>query len=277
MWVWKNGEWTPSSKLPLLLENRGFLFGEGLFETIKIKRSKPIFLSLHLERMKSSSLSLHIPLPFTLKKIESGVRETISRNGLKEGILRIILTPLSSSSLLLLWTEEGNPYEEKRSFRALLSSFTRNERSPLISHKTLNSYENFLARREAIQEGYDEAILLNRRSEVAEGAFSNIFLVKGETLLTPPLSSGCFPGITRRKILEIARREKVEVKETFLTLRDLEQAEGIFFTSSLMGIMPCKEMAYRMKKGIHRIELPPEPSLVFFLKERLSQEEKSLY
>jgi len=143
---------------------------------------------------------------------------------------------------MLIKTEDRVPYKNKPFFRSIISSFRRNPLSPLASHKTLSYYENLLARREAAGQGYDEAILFNIREEISEGAYSNFFIIKKGRLLTPPLSSGILPGITRRKVMEIARDKGIEVEERVVLLKDLQEADETFFTSSLMGVMPCREI-----------------------------------
>ncbi len=205
---------------------------------MKIREGRHVFLLEHLDRLLNSSRELEIPSPFSREEIAEGCRNTIQANAVEKGILRIYLTPL----LILIKTDAGLPYETKPFFRSIISSFRRNASSPLAFHKTLNYYENILARREANQQGYDEAILLNLRGEISEGAYSNLFMVKKGRLLTPSLSSGLLPGITRRKVMEIARETGIEVEERVLLPKDLQEADEAFFTSALMGVIPCKEI-----------------------------------
>ncbi|MCD6521412.1 aminotransferase class IV family protein [Candidatus Calescamantes bacterium] len=260
--IWWNGKFHPYEEIRVFVEDPAFLYGEGLFETIKVIDGGPCFLEEHWERLSSSALRLSIPLRFEKEEVKEAVKELIKRNSIREGVLHFYLTPIS----LYLSVKPSLPYGDRDAFRAIISSFRRNEFSPLTRHKVMNFYENRLARREAEEKGYDEAILLNTRGEVAEGAYSNIFIVKNGILLTPPVESGALPGIVRKKVLEIAEREGIKVKEAKLHLEDLKQCEEIFFTSSLAGVMPCREVEKFFKNN----NFP----LTLFLKEKFLRVER---
>ena len=236
--IWKNGKVFLEREWKSLLSNTGFLYGEGLFETVKLREGNPIFLEEHLTRMLDSSHILDIPCSLSRREIIEGCKNIVKENGLSDGVLRIYLTP----SVVFIKTDSTVPYKDKKFFRSIISSFKRNLSSPLVYHKTLNYYENLLAKREALKEGYDEAILLNIKGEISEGAYSNFFLIKKGDVFTPPISSGLLPGITRKKVMEIAQDKGIQVKEKVLIPEDLKEADEAFFTSALMGVMPCKEV-----------------------------------
>jgi len=130
------------------------------------------------------------------------------------------------------------PESYKRGFSIIVSSWRRNSQSPLSRLKSSCYMENVLARQEARAAGADEALMLNERGLVAEGSTSNIFLVKGKLLLTPPIESGALPGITRETVLELARAMKLESIEREIELAELAEAEEAFLTNSILEIMP---------------------------------------
>ncbi len=152
--------------------------------------------------------------------------------------MRIFLTPGN----IYLTLHKGLPYTGKKSFRVTFSDFPRNEESPLIRHKVMSFFENRLARQKAQKKGFEEAIFLNRKGELAEGAFSNLFLVKEDLVLTPPLGSGILPGIIRGEIIRLGGEMGIPVREKILRPEDLKESREIFLTSSLMGVMPVREV-----------------------------------
>ena len=133
---------------------------------------------------------------------------------------------------------EYPPELRERGMAAVVSGVRRNETSPLARVKSLNYLDNLLAREEARRSGAGEALLLNTRGFIAEGAASNVFLVRDGTLLTPGVEAGALPGITRQVVMELAGEEGLAVEEANVTLPDLFGAGEAFLTNSVMEVMP---------------------------------------
>jgi 4-amino-4-deoxychorismate lyase len=261
--IFLNGE-PMKGEFPL----RSLLYAEGVFETFRWKGSPPAFLGAHLERMKRGAQFLDLPFPKEAA-IRDAVRGAVTASGIDDAYVRLNL--LSSGpakfpkradhSHLLLVIREYEPPEEH--VRAHLSRFRRLSSSPLHGIKSLNYLENVIARREAEDLGYDEAIFLNERGEVAEGSATNLFWVKENELFTPARECGLLPGITRKVLISLAPELGLEVREGRFGLGEIFSARGVFLTSSLRGLaalvaidgrkIPFDEDLYaRMKIALYR-------------------------
>lgn len=239
-WVWVNGRLVPEEQGVVPCGDPGLLYGEGLFETLAVHQGVPAFLERHLERLDAGAAFLGIPSP-PFSRWAEALSEVVAANRVQEGWARLVLTPGSGSPLAVAWAGSGRRYPEddyRRGWRAIISSYRQDHLSPLCRLKTLSFLPHLLARREARQRGADEGLHLNFRGEIAEGAYTNLFLVKGQTLLTPGLESGPLPGITRGVVMELAAATGLEVREGRVTPEDVHRADEAFLTSSLAGIMP---------------------------------------
>ena len=255
--VYIDGRILPPSDASVPLDDRGFLYGDGLFETVRVYHSVPFRIGRHLERMAASARELGIPLPRgdLAQAAASAARELIDDAGLSSGVLRIELTrgrgagpnppPLESPSSLVVLASEGRLYPPelyRRGLRAVTAPFPRNERSPIVRHKTLNYLECILARRGALAAGCDEAVFLNTAGRLAEAAASNLFIVRRGRLVTPPPSEGLLPGVARAEVLDIARAEGIGVEERPVEAAELASAEEAFLTNSVLEVCPLVEL-----------------------------------
>ncbi len=251
-----NGKLLPHSKAVVSADDGGLLYGDGLFETMRIYATRPLFLERHLERLREGAAFLDLPLP-GIGELTAAVKEVIRANVVEKGSLRLTLTggkgqralwprPPTEEPTLLITVRNTVPYPDhlyRRGGKAVLVSFPRNEASPLVKIKSLNFMENMLAKREAVRQGSDEGLFLNTRGELTEGATSNLFLFDGKALRTPATRCGLLPGITRDAVLSLARETMgISAEEQVLRLTDLEQAEEAFLTASIMEIMPLVEV-----------------------------------
>ena len=254
-----NGSFLVEDEAVVSIYDRGLLYGDGLFETLRTYRGKPFRLDAHLERLASSAAFLKIPLPFKKEEIKEAVYELLRRNRLSDAYVRITLTrgPYGpparcgkSSGRLGLETEQATLFIVSRQFtpyparlyrfgaKAIISRIRRSPRSVLLQHKTLNYLNNILARTQAQESGADEAIFVNTAGFLTEATVSNLFVVKEGQVFTPPVSAGLLPGITRQAVLEICHRNCIPARENNLRLIALAQAHEAFLTNSLMEIMP---------------------------------------
>ena len=244
----------------LIAENRGtispldsgFLFGEGLFETIRAYHGRPFLLEDHLARLRRGLQRLAIPEPKYLQQCPAIISELLTANGLaqEQSVIKLIVsrgntktsspdktlppTLLISASRLDL---EGIR-RRQQGLKALILPWRRDRHNPLLAVKSLNYLENRFGLQEARRRGFDEGIFLNQENELCEGSFSNLFLINGEKLLTPPLTAGLLPGITRAFILESADQLGLDCRETPLFQEDIKGCDGAFLSSSLMELAP---------------------------------------
>lgn len=249
-----NNKLLPSSQASLSPNDRGLLFGDGVFETVHILAGWPLLLKQHWERLHQGAHILAIPCSLTFAALHQAIRQLLQANQVddEDAILRITLTrgqapreifPTTTGEPTLLLVAWAKPLTGKKSLTACLSSIRRNEQSPLAKIKSLNYLDNILARREALLQGVDEAILLNTQGFVAEAASANIFIVKNNCLITPPISDGALPGITRLSVLQVASAFSIVVEEATCSVADLLAADEVFITNSILGIMPITAIA----------------------------------
>jgi len=247
--VYLNGKLVARSRAVIPALDYGFLYGYGLFETLRAYNGRVFRLDEHITRLEESAAVLG--LPADRKALKSAVVNTLGANGLKDARIRITLSAGEGAinadiktcrkPTLLVVAEHYEPYQEqvyRRGFKAIISSVRRDSQSPLARMKTANYMPSILARREAGAAGADEAICLNDKGLVAEAGASNIFLVADNILRTPGLDSGILPGITRQAVLELASRLGIKSLECNIKPEELYKAQEVFLTNSLIEIMP---------------------------------------
>ena len=254
--IYLNGQLLPLSKAKLSPFDHGFLYGYGLFETMRAYNGYIFRLDRHLARLRRSAQSLSLThsivnMVEAKQSLEAACMETLEANKLKDARLRLTISagegdmtpdPSTCSSPTVLVTAQNlvplPPEKYESGFKAVLSSLRRNSQSPLSRLKSACYMESILARMAAKTAGCDEAILLNERGYLAEGSTSNIFLMSNGELITPSLESGVLPGIIREAVLEIARASNIKTMERRVELRELIEAEEAFVTNSILELMP---------------------------------------
>ncbi len=247
-----DGKIMPEDATPISPNNPGFLFGEGLFETIRADAGRPSLLPEHLARMRSGLKTLSLKLPDNFNLTAATVSDLLAVNKLeqKSAVIKIICTQNQSANSgieikpatsLIIKTTELDLKEiriRQQGIRARLIPWHRDSNNPLLALKSLNYLENRYALQRAKQQGFDEGIFLNQAGALCEGTFSSLFFIRKETLFTPPLNAGILPGITRAFILDKARSVGIESHETPLFPKDIKNCDGAFLTSSLMHLAP---------------------------------------
>jgi branched-chain amino acid aminotransferase len=248
--VYYNGNLLPEDKIVISPFNRGLLYGDGVFETLRAYSGHIFRLEQHLERLFAGLQVLRIKPRWGTGEIEHAVHEVLTVNSLSDASLRITVSrgdgegtePRSDiCPSLLITARQFDAYQQQdytSGIGAHLVSIRRNSYSPLSWIKSLNYLDNILGRLEARDNRAREALFLNTHGYVAEGAASNIFMVAGGKLLTPPVDAGILPGITRGVVLEIANDINHAKAEQMFSLDDLLGADEAFLTNSLMELIP---------------------------------------
>ncbi len=234
--------------------DRGFLFGDSVYETLRTYGGGLFLLREHLDRLRRSAEQLGIPYDSAPVEVEREIERTIADAAFPEAAVRVVVSrgrgPIGYDpegcgppSVVIYarlcpeipgaWVREG--------VDVAIVRVTRNARSALDpAIKSSNLLNNFLAWREARRLGAYEPILLNERERLTEGASSNLFLVRANRLLTPPLEEGLLEGITRGLVLDLARHDGIETSEEALRADDLRGADEAFLTSTLKGVLPIR-------------------------------------
>ncbi|MDD4985973.1 MAG: aminotransferase class IV [Dehalococcoidales bacterium] len=251
--VYLNGFLIPRSRAKLPALDYGFLYGAGLFETMRAYEGQVFRLESHLNRLNRSAELLEIPV--RVPELRSAIRETIEANRLSNARIRVTISAgegemspdpkTCRKPTVLVLAEPYQPYPQevyRRGFRTVISSIHRNSQSPLSGLKSVSYLESLLARQQAREKGNDEAICLNDKGFLAEASMSNLFLVSDGILRTPGERSGILPGITRSVILELAGKLGISVLEEDIRPIELFQSQEAFLTNSLIEVMPLTEI-----------------------------------
>jgi branched-chain amino acid aminotransferase group I len=254
--IYLNGRLIPRFEAKLSPFDHGFLYGYGLFETMRTYNGRIFRLDSHLTRLRCSAES--IGLTHTILSTDEGKQclkaacmATLEANELNDARIRLTVSagegdmtpdPGTCSSPTVLITAHNfaplPPEKYETGFKAAVSFLRRNSQSPLSRLKSTCYMENVLARMTARAAGYDEAIFLNEQGYLAEGSTTNVFLVSHGELITPCFESGVLPGITRDAVLEIARTSNIKATERWVELNELVEAEEAFLTNSVLELMP---------------------------------------
>ena len=246
--VFLNGQFLPEAQAVVPVSDRGFLLGDGLFETMRVAGGRPFRLPQHLERLARGADFLKIKLPFTPDELTGFAGQLVEQNQMPEAILRLTLTrgpggrgytPNGESQPTLVMTlHPAPPLENPVEWSLVTSSFRIPAADPLASFKTTSKILQVMARAEAVERGADEALLLNTNGEVAETASGNLFWIHDNTICTVRAGGGALPGVTRAVVLEICHALGLQTSERIIKPSALKNFEAIFITQSVFGIVP---------------------------------------
>jgi len=249
--VFHNDALLPIEKVRLSPGQAGLICGWGIFTTLRISRGEAFAYERHWRRLEKDAGITRLPMPYTAAKVRVHLHEVIRANKVTEGCARIYLVynavgfwqsdeKLPQVDLIIY--SAGLP-EHRETVRLALREQGRHATSPLAGVKSISWLNNVWAVGEAVKEGFDEVVMLNERGEVAECTSANIFAVKNEKILTPPLNSGCLEGVTRGILMEIAPEAGVSVIEQTLRAEDLYSADEVFISSTNRNLISVGEIA----------------------------------
>ena len=245
----------------VLTQNRAFLYGDAVFETVKIVKGKILFLEDHYFRLMASMriLRMEIPMNFTMEYFEEQLLSVVENNGYSASARARITVyrndggyylPITNDISFLIHTSslenQSFVFETKECEVDLYKDFYISKQL-LSTLKTTNKVVNVTASIYANENGLDNCILINENKNVVEVLQGNIFMLQGNTLITPPISEGCINGIMRKQVLTLAKTiEGLEVIEEIISPFDLQKADELFFTNVIKGIQPITK--YRKKE-----------------------------
>lgn len=244
--VYHNDRVLPLSQARLSPGQAGLLSGWGLFTTLRIYEGQPFAFERHWRRLSRDATRIRLPFDFSADAVLAALRQVLQANKVVNGCARLYFVnnkvgfwrsdePLPVTDLLIC--TDGLPAWPSPTSLGVQEQ-GRHAANPLSGTKVTSWLGNAWAVEQARQRGFDEVVLLNERGEVTECTAANLFCVRGGVIETPPLSSGCLPGVTREVLLEVGREFTPPIKETVLTLKELHQAEEIFITSTTREVIP---------------------------------------
>ncbi|WP_456275098.1 branched-chain-amino-acid transaminase [Bacillus sp. AK128] len=268
-WIYLNGEFVEKEKAVVSVYDHGFLYGDGVFEGIRVYSGNVFRLKEHLERLFDSAKAILLNVPYTYEELEEIVVETLRKNEFKDAYIRLVLSrgagdlgldPRKCKAPNLVVIAEQLALFPKELYEkgiTMVTVPTRRNRPDILSPKvkSLNYLNNIMIKVEATNAGADEALTLNTEGYVAEGSGQNIFLVKRGVLYTPPSYVGALEGVTRNAIIDLAKDLGYVVKEEPFTRYDVYVADEVFLTGTAAEVIPVVSLDSRTiadgKPGIH--------------------------
>ncbi|MBI5385267.1 MAG: aminodeoxychorismate lyase [Verrucomicrobia bacterium] len=250
MIIFLNGQFVPEERATVSVFDRGFLYGDGLFESLLVRHGRPFRWRQHFERLQQGAKLLRLGIPFAAETLQAHAAELIRLNHLPDSILRLTLSrgtgPRGYSirganqPLLVMSLHAAAPVDPQKPprWRVVTASVRVPANDLLAQVKTCNKLPQILARAEAEEQGADEALLLNTDGTVVEGASSNLFWVHRGTVCTAPLVEGLVAGVTRAVVLELCWSLGLRHEERAARPDELRQADGVFLTLSTLGVVP---------------------------------------
>lgn len=251
-WVYVSGEYVPKDEAKISVFDHGFLYGDGVFEGIRVYGGRVFRLEEHLQRLWESARAISLEVPLSRAKLKEKILETLRRNELRDAYIRLIVSRgkgdlgldpgKCSQAELIIITDKISIYPEElyeKGLEVIIASTRRNIPSALNCRiKSLNYLNNILAKIEATREEMPEAVMLNKDGYVAECTGDNIFIVKEEKLVTPPIWMGILKGITRDVVIELAQKEGITVEENIFTPFALYNSDECFLTGTAAEVIP---------------------------------------
>ncbi|MEM2374088.1 MAG: branched-chain-amino-acid transaminase [Thermoproteota archaeon] len=255
--VYIDGQFVPRKDAKISVWDHGLLYGDGVYEAIRIYEGNIFKLKEHVNRLYYSAKAIKIDIPITKEELLEAVVELVKKNKLQNGYLRIVVTrgvgPMGADPrnckkpTIIIMSETRKALFEGRPIVAIVSSVRRIPSECLDPRiKSLNYLNNVLAKIQAIEAGADEAIMLNLEGYVSEAVTENVFVVKNNIVYTPPLTAGILEGITRNVVIEIIKNLGLQMKEENLTIYDLYTADEVFLTGTAAEITPVVKIDGRL-------------------------------
>jgi len=253
--IFLNGKIIPDTDANISSGDRGFLYGDGIYETLRSYNGTPFKLSEHLGRMRDSAKQLKISFGYTNKDISEWINKLIEKNCSQDAYIRITLSRGAGGgrlqmdegieSTILVQVKPLTPYDRRlyeEGMSLVVSNYRRSTSCPISCHKTTNLLKSIMMKEEAKKRSADEAIIVNTEEYVTECVVSNIFFVNNGKVVTPSLNTNILPGITRSTVLDICNESSIPAGEERFKVETLLNADEVFITNSLMEIMPVSKI-----------------------------------
>jgi branched-chain amino acid aminotransferase len=256
MYIYLNGTLVPEHEAVVSVYDHGFLYGDGIYETMRSYGGVVFMLDEHLGRLERSASLIGLTLPLDGDALGAAIHETLRANQMVDAYVRITVSrgegplgldpALCAQPTVVILTGRIKPYPPEfydGGVPVIVAGTRRNLKEALDPRiKSLNFLNNILAKREALESGAFEALMLNHEGFVAEGTVSNVFLVARDVVCTPSLECGILDGITRGHVMALAREAGFDVVEGKFTRGMLLGAEEVFLTNTSMEVMPVGQV-----------------------------------
>ncbi|NIA17385.1 MAG: branched-chain-amino-acid transaminase [Planctomycetes bacterium] len=254
--IWMNDKLVDEAEAKVSVFDHGLLYGDGVFEGIRVYSGRIFELDAHLRRLYESAKVIRLDIPMTAEQMISAARQTIKANDITDGYIRLIITrgrgllginPFRCKApQVIIIADKIQLYPEKlyeTGMKIVSASTVRNHPLAIPPQvKSLNYLNNIIAKIEALDSGVPEAIMYNHEGFVAEATGDNVFIVSKGTILTPPIEAGALEGITRGVVMTLAKKEGIEVAEKNLTKFDLYVSDELFLTGTAAEVIGIVEI-----------------------------------
>lgn len=258
--IYINGEYFSRDDAKISVYDHGLLYGDGVFEGMRIYNGKVFRLQEHMVRLWESAMAIALKIPCTIEALSEDVNECVKKNGLTDGYIRLVVTrggnqlgldPFKCTDpQVIIIADKISLYPEnlyRDGLELVTASTIRNHPAALSPRiKSLNYLNNIMAKMEGLKAGCVEALMLNTKGEVAECTGDNIFIVKNGQLYTPPIDAGILEGITRNAVLELAIQAGITTHQVPLTRHDIFVADECFLTGSAAEVIAAVKLDDRV-------------------------------
>lgn len=260
MLVFLNGQIIKEEDAKISISDLSYQFGYGLFETILCKDGIPLFIESHYRRLSHSAKDIGMLFPIDLSDMKNWIKEALEANKLTSARIKIIVSKrLEEKFNVLIIVSHKEPLPS--SYALLCKKLSRDPNSVSFRNKTTSRADSFVAYKEAIENGFNDTLFFNEKNELIECTRANVFLVIEEKIITPLLGSGILSGVTRSNLMEMAKKDNVQIEEKNIHSLFLNKAQGVFITNAIIGIMPVskvkieeKEYSFSTNKLITRLK-----------------------
>jgi len=258
--VWLGDRLVDVNDAKVSVFDHGLLYGDGVFEGIRVYNGRIFEFATHLRRLYDSAKVIRLSIPMDISELTDAVRKTVAANGIVDGYIRLVITRGSGTlginpftckkPVIIVIADSIQLYPEElyeRGLKVISACTIRNHPLAIPPQvKSLNYLNNVIAKIEALDNNVLEAVMYNHEGYVAEATGDNIFILKKDTLLTPPIQAGSLEGITRDVVMTIAKANDIKVEEKNLTRYDLYVADEFFLTGTAAEVIPVIEMDGRV-------------------------------
>ena len=249
--IWLDGKLVDEKDAKISVFDHGLLYGDGVFEGIRVYNSRVFELAAHIRRLYDSAKAIRLEVPMSRSELISAVEKTVEANGVIDGYIRLLVTRgvgtlglnpfICKDSRLIIIADNIQLYPEElyeKGMKVISATTVRNHPLAIPPQvKSLNYLNNILAKIEALDNDVPEAIMYNHEGYVAEATGDNVFIVRDGVIYAPPAEAGSLEGITRRIVIELAREENLEVVEKNLTRFDLYICDEFFLTGTAAEVI----------------------------------------
>jgi branched-chain amino acid aminotransferase len=258
--IWLNGKLIEQEDAKITVFDHGLLYGDGVFEGIRVYNTRVFELNAHVKRLYESAKAIRLTIGMSQSELGDAVEETVKANNITDGYIRLVVTRgvgtlglnpfICKNSCIYIIADSIQLYPEElyeKGMKVISATTVRNH--PLAippQAKTMNYLNNILAKIEALDNDVPEAIMYNHEGYVAEASGDNVLIVKDGIIYTPPAEAGALPGITRDIVIKLAKEENIQVVEKNLTRFDLYVCDEFFLTGTAAEVIGIVEVDGRI-------------------------------